>query len=376
MTALFDMHMRIGSDPRGFDEFVSLHEELSKLAHPGCPDIDWIRVEQLCLVLLEQNGAELHTASAYILARSHSHGVEGMVQGLALMETLVGAWPQLWPALPAVRLEVLDWLFAQMQAVLRRLEMTSRSLPALVNLNTALARVNAALQSQVYSPLTTLQALRQQVASCIQRVQRQSPIGETLPLVMGLPGPNISWPVLTLPPTRLPVLTPRKRTARRWLVVLAVILTSMGGAWLWDRAVNEGAGFASLFARKQAIPEPLQLDSLRLFDAGSAELKPGSAKVLISALVDIKARPGWLIVISGHADTTGNAEQNQQLSEARAVAVREWMQRMGDIPDNCFAVQGGAASQPIASNETLEGRSANRRVDIQLVPQVGACGTQ
>lgn len=58
---------------------------------------------------------------------------------------------------------------------------------------------------------------------------------------------------------------------------------------------------------------------------------------------------------------------------ARAAAVREWMQRMGDLPDSCFAVQGFGKSQPIASNDTEAGRKANRRVDIRLVPEAGAC---
>jgi outer membrane protein OmpA-like peptidoglycan-associated protein len=120
-------------------------------------------------------------------------------------------------------------------------------------------------------------------------------------------------------------------------------------------------------------PEPVRLDSLSLFNTGSADLKPGSTKVLINALVDIKAQAGWLIVITGHTDATGNPEQNLHLSRARAAAVRDWMQRMGDIPDSCFAVQGFAASQPVASNDTEQGRASNRRVDIRLVPEEGAC---
>jgi len=121
------------------------------------------------------------------------------------------------------------------------------------------------------------------------------------------------------------------------------------------------------------IPNPVRLDSLSLFAVGSSQLKPDSTKVLINALVDIKAQPGWLIVIAGHTDATGNPEKNLELSRARAGAVRDWMQRMGDIPDSCFAVQGFGANQPIASNDTEIGRAANRRVDIRLVPEVGAC---
>lgn len=121
------------------------------------------------------------------------------------------------------------------------------------------------------------------------------------------------------------------------------------------------------------IPDPVRLDSLSLFASGSAELKPDSAKVLINALVDIKAQPGWLIVIAGHTDATGDPQRNLLLSRARAGAVRDWMQRMGDIPDSCFAVQGFGADQPLSSNDTPEGRAANRRVDIRLVPESGAC---
>ncbi|QXH59833.1 OmpA family protein [Pseudomonas azerbaijanorientalis] len=117
----------------------------------------------------------------------------------------------------------------------------------------------------------------------------------------------------------------------------------------------------------------VRLDSLSLFSSASARLKPESTRVLIDALVGIKAQPGWLIVIAGHTDAVGSDEHNLQLSRARAAAVREWMQRMGGIPDSCFAVQGFGKSQPIASNDTEAGRQANRRVDIRLVPEVGAC---
>lgn len=120
-------------------------------------------------------------------------------------------------------------------------------------------------------------------------------------------------------------------------------------------------------------PRTIRLDSLSLFNSGSAQLKPASTKFLVNALAGIKAKPGWLIVITGHTDATGSDEQNLRLSRARAAAVHDWIQRMGDIPGNCFAVQGLGAAEPIASNDTQQGRSANRRVEIRLVPEVGAC---
>lgn len=121
------------------------------------------------------------------------------------------------------------------------------------------------------------------------------------------------------------------------------------------------------------VPQTLRLDTLSLFDIASAQLKPGATKVLINVLVNIKAKPGWLIVIAGHSDATGHAQKNQQLSLARAESVRNWILNMSDIPAHCIAVQGYGASQPIASNETAAGRTANRRVEIRLVPESGAC---
>lgn len=71
-----------------------------------------------------------------------------------------------------------------------------------------------------------------------------------------------------------------------------------------------------------STPELIQLDSLNLFDPGSAELKPGFTRLLINALFGIKARPGWLIVVSGHADPRGDDAKNFDLSRARVSAVR------------------------------------------------------
>lgn len=125
--------------------------------------------------------------------------------------------------------------------------------------------------------------------------------------------------------------------------------------------------------KRNPVPKIIRLDSMSLFDSGKAVLKAGSTKMLVNSLVDIKAKPGWLIVVSGHTDNTGNPTLNQTLSLQRASAVRDWMRDTGDVPEICFAVQGYGESRPVATNDTPEGRALNRRVEISLVPQADAC---
>ncbi|CFQ39375.1 OmpA family protein [Yersinia bercovieri] len=120
-------------------------------------------------------------------------------------------------------------------------------------------------------------------------------------------------------------------------------------------------------------PTTVRLDSLSLFDVGKFQLKPGSIKMLVDALMNIRAKPGWLIVVAGHTDITGDAQANQILSLKRAEALRDWMLSTSDVSPTCFAVQGYGATRPVATNESAEGRAANRRVEISLVPQADAC---
>jgi outer membrane protein OmpA-like peptidoglycan-associated protein len=94
---------------------------------------------------------------------------------------------------------------------------------------------------------------------------------------------------------------------------------------------------------------------MSLFDSGKSVLKAGSTKMLVNSLVGIKAKPGWLIVVSGHTDNTGNPQLNQTLSLKRAEAVRNWMRDTGDVPESCFAVQGYGESRPVATNDTRKG---------------------
>ncbi|WP_391527956.1 OmpA family protein [Photorhabdus akhurstii] len=122
------------------------------------------------------------------------------------------------------------------------------------------------------------------------------------------------------------------------------------------------------------LPQTLNLSSMSLFDVGQSRLKPEAAKVLVNALIDIKAKPGWMVVITGHTDSTGDAAKNSVLSLARAKAVRDWILQTSDVSPACLVVKGEGATRPIATNTTAAGRAVNRRVEISLMPSnVGAC---
>lgn len=386
-----DVYFRLGGDPRPLLPFNTLREELARLSHPACPDVDWAKVEQCCRQLFESNGLELQSVAAYALARSQRYGLAGVVEGVLLLENLLASeWQRLWPSAIPMRLDILTWFFAQLQPLLRGLEVTTQHLADLVALDAALGRLREQLNRQALVPSAVLLGLCQQVDSLVQRLARSS----TLPGIVVQPArmaqePSVVWPDtryrVSEPPSdvrvsiRVDSLPPETkkstwRTTAMWLFgVLGVIL--LGGAgWQYGLAQRDDVHpYAAIFDSARGASNPLRLDSLSLFEAGSAELRADASNLLISALVDIKAQPGWLIVVAGHSDATGNPEQNLQLSRARAAAVRNWMQSRGDFPDSCFAVQGFGASQPIADNQTEAGRAANRRVDISLVPVVGAC---
>jgi outer membrane protein OmpA-like peptidoglycan-associated protein len=115
-------------------------------------------------------------------------------------------------------------------------------------------------------------------------------------------------------------------------------------------------------------PSMIELDSLSLFKSGSAVLNPGSNRVLVSAVVLIKANTSKRVLIAGHTDNVGGAASNRTLSEARAASVRDWLADASGISPTRFAIQGYGDTRPKASNETEAGRAANRRVEITLVP--------
>jgi outer membrane protein OmpA-like peptidoglycan-associated protein len=88
---------------------------------------------------------------------------------------------------------------------------------------------------------------------------------------------------------------------------------------------------------------------------------------LNQAAIAIKAAPsGTVIEIDGHTDNTGDADSNLQLSEQRALAVRSYLVMSG-VDESALTVKGSGEKDPVASNETEEGRFRNRRIQFTVV---------
>jgi outer membrane protein OmpA-like peptidoglycan-associated protein len=102
-----------------------------------------------------------------------------------------------------------------------------------------------------------------------------------------------------------------------------------------------------------------------LFKTGSADLLPGARERLAKVSGIVLAYPGLHLDVEGHTDSVGGDEYNQGLSERRAAAVRDYLVQQG-IPAGSIDSRGFGKTQPVASNDTAEGRQQNRRVELVL----------
>jgi outer membrane protein OmpA-like peptidoglycan-associated protein len=100
-----------------------------------------------------------------------------------------------------------------------------------------------------------------------------------------------------------------------------------------------------------------------LFDTGSYTLKPGAREKLAKISGIVLAHPGLTLQIEGHTDSVGGDDFNQQLSERRADSVRDFLAQNG-VPGSSITARGFGKTQPVASNDTVEGRQRNRRVEL------------
>jgi outer membrane protein OmpA-like peptidoglycan-associated protein len=106
-----------------------------------------------------------------------------------------------------------------------------------------------------------------------------------------------------------------------------------------------------------------------LFDTGQYTLKPTAREKLARVSGIVLAHPGLRLEAEGHTDSIGSEEFNQQLSEKRALAVRDFLVEQG-IPVMSLGAQGFGKTMPVAPNDTASGRQRNRRVELIVAGDV------
>lgn len=105
------------------------------------------------------------------------------------------------------------------------------------------------------------------------------------------------------------------------------------------------------------------------FAYNSATVAPQFQRTLdqVASVLSDPQNDRTFIDVYGHTDSTGSDDYNQALSERRAAAVALYLESRGVLAAR-VATRGFGKTQPVASNETEQGRAANRRVEIKIVP--------
>lgn len=158
------------------------------------------------------------------------------------------------------------------------------------------------------------------------------------------------------------------------------MLLALVGFWIWNRsrvapnnafnaadqvrAANQRAD-AALASLKPGVRAGELTDALNLgiinFASGSAEIPADGRDFLNKAAVAIKMAPGGTTT-----DGTGDAASNLQLSQQRADAVRDYLTNQGVDP-SVLTAKGYGDTEPIAPNDTEEGKFRNRRIGFMVV---------
>lgn len=120
-------------------------------------------------------------------------------------------------------------------------------------------------------------------------------------------------------------------------------------------------------ATVERVGEGIQItfDSAILFDFNSSALRDASKEDLAALASSLSEYENTDIVVIGHTDNTGSEEYNQVLSEKRAASAAEELLKMGIAPER-VGITGQGELSPVATNDTAEGRQANRRVEIAI----------
>jgi len=114
------------------------------------------------------------------------------------------------------------------------------------------------------------------------------------------------------------------------------------------------------------VAEKVTLAADVLFDFDKSVIKPDGKSKLDDLSQKIRAINLEVVIAIGHADSIGTDAYNQKLSVRRAESVKAYLVSKGVEPNRIYT-EGKGEKQPVASNQTKEGRAKNRRVEIEVI---------
>lgn len=174
-----ERQLRTGGDPRQLADYRVIREELGKLIHPARPEVNWQKVEQLCLNLFQQNGIELQTASWYTQARVQLAGLSGLNEGLAILDALLShQWSGVWPQAVHARIEILNGLNQRLQQALRCMTLQYHDLPQIYQAEKLINSLCDQLQRLELKHLSQLQALSRLLQNAAVRLENSQATSE------------------------------------------------------------------------------------------------------------------------------------------------------------------------------------------------------
>ena len=122
-------------------------------------------------------------------------------------------------------------------------------------------------------------------------------------------------------------------------------------------------------APKKEVPKKVTVvmdERTLLFDFDKSNVKEEYIPML-KTVINYVTENNYDITIVGHTDSKGSNSYNDKLSMRRATSVKEKLLELGLSPDRISGLEGRGELEPVASNETEEGRSQNRRIEFNLV---------
>lgn len=282
--------VKTGGDPRHFAEFSALRDEIGKLHHPARPDVDWARVEQLCLALFRQNGVELQTTVDFTLARTHIAGLAGLCEGLELLAGLLShQWSALWPPQTHARVALLAWLSDRLQQVWRTMTLCYGDLALVYRAEQALEQLCTQLQTLELKHLSKLDGVRLMLHNAALRLEsaeassdtpdrlsvpirhttisepQQQPafssaaVSEPLVYLVNEPAPP-SVQVALAPPEPPP--PPRWKAWQGFVAGLSLMAVLMAGSFVLWQSLSSPSLEEALLARAAPLPVPLTTKSM------------------------------------------------------------------------------------------------------------------